>query len=602
MRRREPIRFFTLAVAALPGCSLLGFFETPPQRCEAGDVRVEPCVDSFGHEGQRERRCTEEGTWSDWSECESDRCDPGQIESMECDPIEGAEARRSRTCGEDGTWSDWSDCELWEPCTPGAERSSEFACGPCSRGDLVERCEPPGHWVDHDCRDNELDLDGDGFAHEWCLIREDPGFPECCGEVDCDDDCPTCHPGAEEIPANDLDEDCSGVASDMDGDGILAPEEGGGDCHDRDPLRSSGRADLDGDGHDVEGCGDDCDDDCPSCHPGALPACGEARDHDCDGVIDELGQCDACTPGAPRVVALAPLGSPVETLFVSAGYAYLGDAGGLQVVDVSEPEGPEVVGSTTEVGCIESLIVRGDRVYLASCRGFHIADVSTPSDPVYLTDTVRSQYRTTEISLSGRYAYLAMDLTEHGGHPSFIDVYEISIPQRPLLVERYDGSLDLQGLFFARGALFATGEIVFTMDPADMTEWFGSWDLYGHPEEHFNDIFVAGELAYVAADDGFYVLDVTDPSAMDVVAQMRDEASWTSLFVAGGRAYVTGSLRLPGDLEPTEGLHIIDVSDPEAPVIEHSVPASRSWDVHVSGGRAYLAGEGLTVVDLACGG
>jgi hypothetical protein len=37
--------------------------------------------------------------------------------------------------------------------------------------------------------------------------------------------------------------------------------------------------------------GDDCDDDCASCHPGATEVC-DSRDNDCDGQADEGGVCD----------------------------------------------------------------------------------------------------------------------------------------------------------------------------------------------------------------------------------------------------------------------------------------------------------------------
>lgn len=57
--------------------------------------------------------------------------------------------------------------------------------------------------------------------------------------------------------------------------------------------------DVDRDGHDAGGCGgDDCDDNCAACHPGATELCdGTLRDENCDGMVDE--GC-ACRDGTAR--------------------------------------------------------------------------------------------------------------------------------------------------------------------------------------------------------------------------------------------------------------------------------------------------------------
>jgi hypothetical protein len=86
----------------------------------------------------------------------------------------------------------------------------------------------------------DLDVDGDG-------VDRGP---------DCNDNDPAIHPGAPEVPNNEVDENCDGVkAFDLDEDGYLAP-----------PL------------------GQDCNDENAAVHPGAKELRGNHVDENCDGV------------------------------------------------------------------------------------------------------------------------------------------------------------------------------------------------------------------------------------------------------------------------------------------------------------------------------
>ena len=88
----------------------------------------------------------------------------------------------------------------------------------------------------------DLDLDNDGFDREH----------------DCNDNNPAVHPGAIEIPNNEVDENCDGIkAFDRDHDGYLAPP-AGEDCNDENPMIHPGARDIPGnkidencDGHDA---------------------------------------------------------------------------------------------------------------------------------------------------------------------------------------------------------------------------------------------------------------------------------------------------------------------------------------------------------------
>lgn len=163
-----------------------------------------------------------------------------------------------------------------------------------------ERCDDG---VDQDCDGADAscgaggtgpgDGDGDGFT-------EDGG--------DCDDGRSDVHPGADEIPNDGIDQDCSGGdLVDLDGDGYRSTAVGGTDCDDGnaavhpgapdacedgldadcrggDPVCPEPPTDRDGDGHaSLAAGGDDCDDTRAEVHPSAREIPFDSIDQDCDG-------------------------------------------------------------------------------------------------------------------------------------------------------------------------------------------------------------------------------------------------------------------------------------------------------------------------------
>ena len=123
---------------------------------------------------------------------------------------------------------------------------------------------------------------------------DNDGYP---ADEDCNDNNATVYPGAEEVPYNGVDEDCSGEdLSDQDQDGYAGGAEGA-DCDDQDPLTYPGADEIcdgksngctghvddwDGDGYVAEACGgDDCDDTSAEVNPGETEIPYDGKDQDC---------------------------------------------------------------------------------------------------------------------------------------------------------------------------------------------------------------------------------------------------------------------------------------------------------------------------------
>lgn len=146
--------------------------------------------------------------------------------------------------------------------------------------------EIPNNDIDENCdgEAEQIDMDSDGFN----------------SDEDCDDTNGDINPNADEIPNNDVDEDCDGVAfiEDLDNDGFNALE----DCDDTDANVNpnmnevpNNDVDEDCDGEaliiDNDDDGFNSDEDCndlnPFINPGAMEVSNDSIDNNCNGEVDE---------------------------------------------------------------------------------------------------------------------------------------------------------------------------------------------------------------------------------------------------------------------------------------------------------------------------
>jgi hypothetical protein len=351
-----------------------------------------------------------------------------------------------------------------------------------------------------------LDGDCDGAVPADEVDGDGDGVPLC---LDCVDGDPSVHPAAAEV-CDGADQDCDGDADegfDVDGDGVTSC---GGDCDDGNPAVVPGAAevcdgldtdcdvattvlggelDADGDGwivcagyvdHDgldpagqpIAG-GEDCDDDEPVVHPGAV--------EDCDGLD---GDCDPGVSAAPAEVDVdgdqhLPCGPFVSRgAFNAAGLLLVGGDDCDDLEPARHPAHAEVCdgldndcdGATTAVGGEDD----GDLDRYLPCAAF--VDVGALN-------------AASAVLLGGGDCDDAAPLT-WPGNPEICDGVAddcdpATVPDAPEDDADGDQYVACSG-FVDVGAVNASGEPLLgglDCDDADPAQWPGRWEPTAYPDE-----------------------------------------------------------------------------------------------------------------------
>lgn len=160
--------------------------------------------------------------------------------------------------------------------------------------------------IDQDCDGAErcyLDADHDGAGRLSTVVSADlscTAAGEASAALDCDDDSSAVHPGAPEVVADGVDQDCDG--------GDLCYVDDDGDGHGATVTLSS--PDLDCSSAGESNVGDDCDDSVTSTFAGAPEAVADGVDQDCDG--KELCYVDADGDGDGAALTLESPNTPCD--------------------------------------------------------------------------------------------------------------------------------------------------------------------------------------------------------------------------------------------------------------------------------------------------
>lgn len=211
-------------------------------------------------------------------------------------------------------------------------------------------------------------------------------------------------------------------------------------------------------------------------------------------------------PAAPVMLATRPIGG--YHLDVAGSLAAVtGEAGGLQLVDVSNMSAPVLRSVANTPGDARDVLLSGNYAYVADGpAGLTVVLVAQPATPQVMT-TIDTPGQAAGLALDGPYLYLA-DL--YAG----LRIFDISSPASPLLL----GSVSLSGI---------------------------------------DNVVVQGGYAFVADGSALTVIDVSIPSAPRIIARLWTTGGMSEgLWLDGDVLYVGGSSEL---------LYLFDVANPAEP-------------------------------------
>jgi len=238
--------------------------------------------------------------------------------------------------------------------------------------------------------------------------------------------------------------------------------------------------------------------------------------------------------------------------------------------------------------------VTGNLVIMAtgdSGNGLQIIDIGDPSSPQLLSQLdvgIRADF----VELLGTHAFVA---------ENDLAVVDFSNPVNPSIVAWLDvgnlGQMDLQASY-----LYAYDSSLDGMHVIDVGDPESPAAVGWLPLDYIaGDIVVSGDHAYVSNwADGLLIVDITDPTDPQVVGSY-DWLVTAAYMVAvqGDTAYFSDRLGGAGD-----DLYILDVSDPTDPVLvdRHYIQMQGDWirGLEIAGDLLYLIKgyEGLEVMDV----
>jgi hypothetical protein len=225
--------------------------------------------------------------------------------------------------------------------------------------------------------------------------------------------------------------------------------------------------------------------------------------------------------------------------------------------------------------------------------------VSNPLSPhiintLYISDSY-------QVAVSGSQAYVTTESSSDGNKLNVIDVSNA-------LTAKVTGTVTLSGELNYTGGIAASGTTVYiALKP--QKSFFGyvggglqviSAILPSYPfiigriytsSNNFTSVAVSGPTVYATDDNSFYVIDVSVPYYPKIIGNTDIPTYFgDKITVSGSAAYVAA---------PNDGLVMIDVSEPENPIVIGTI-SKPAMDIAIVGNKALIAsgGDGLVIVPV----
>jgi hypothetical protein len=273
---------------------------------------------------------------------------------------------------------------------------------------------------------------------------------------------------------------------------------------------------------------------------------------------------EAQDPGQPAVLGLSPsLAGRIRRIRVAGDLAFAAlEAGGMQIVDISDPAAPELRGHFGGVWVADVCPVQDTPYLVAVGSGLYVLDTTDPDRP-----SLAGSFQPEQTNVS----YYAVETTKEAAYSLFhegyahmrffgLHVLDMSDLTAPALITSTFQSGPPNGLALGDDRLYVAAgtrglEIVDVSEPG-LPMFLGSSLELGTPA---GEVAVSNGLAYVAAwSQGLQIFDVNSPDRLGLVGELALPGQARGIEVRGDRVYIAAD---------DHGLYIVDVADPEVPTL-----------------------------------
>ena len=169
-------------------------------------------------------------------------------------------------------------------------------------------------------------------------------------------------------------------------------------------------------------------------------------------VADGLGLQLISVANPYNLTLLGSINTYASSLAVLNDLAYVTSFVCMSIISISDPHNPTLLGSYSTPDFSESICVSGNVAYVAvKSSGLYLIDVTNPTYPFLISSILPHSSSFINCCLvSGNRLYVS-DIAWNE-----ISIYDVSIPQTPLLVNRYAWNMGSTDMFVANGKLYTT--------------------------------------------------------------------------------------------------------------------------------------------------
>ncbi|NWF90079.1 MAG: T9SS type A sorting domain-containing protein [Ignavibacteriaceae bacterium] len=306
-------------------------------------------------------------------------------------------------------------------------------------------------------------------------------------------------------------------------------------------------------------------------------------------------------PSAPVLVASLDTLEYCESVVISGQYAYIAAGSRSHILDISNPSAPVYVGRITGFGGYHQYLnVRSGYAYVCNYdAGLSVVNVTNPANPVDVVE-VPSGYRTARIIFDGNYAYVAVG-------DSGMYIYNVVNPASPVFVTSikttgraaslYYGAVTISGT--PTGHIFISNRnpapgisAINVANPSSPTTASFLAALAAPSGSAFTPFYLNGKVYVAYGTAGLRILDVTNPSSINLLGTANLGGDSRAVVVYGNYAYVAAR---------DSGVYVVDVTNPANPVKVKTIKTPRARGISISGDKIYVAASdsGMGLIDIS---